>query len=163
MPGLNMVIPEMLNENLTLVQNAAEQMSGDPDLINVRSRTSVRRPFTKQSEWYREAQEKYSAEVTEFSEKAKEAQSKLSALLSKTPENVNQALLSPEVQAELKKLQEDEVEFRRRERELQKEVTREFRRKLAAYKFGNTLLMPIVIILFGIGLSIYRRSRTAAR
>ncbi len=162
-PGLNMVIPEMLNENLTLVQNAAEQMSGDPDLINVRSRTSVRRPFTKQSEWYREAQEKYSAEVTEFSEKAKEAQSKLSALLSKTPENVNQALLSPEVQAELKKLQEDEVEFRRRERELQKEVTREFRRKLAAYKFGNTLLMPIVIILFGIGLSIYRRSRTAAR
>ena len=162
-PGLNMVIPEMLNENLTLVQNAAEQMSGDPDLINVRSRTSVRRPFTKQSEWYREAQEKYSAEVTEFSEKAKEAEGKLSALLAKTPENINQALLSPEVQAELKKLQEDEVEFRRRERELQKEVTREFRRKLAAYKFGNTLFMPIAIILFGIGLAIYRKSRTAAR
>lgn len=162
-PGLNIVIPEMLNENLTLVQNAAEQMSGDPDLINVRSRTSVRRPFTKQSEWYREAQEKYAAEVADFSAKAKEAEDRLNELLSQAPENINQALLSPEVQAEMKNLQKQEIEFRRRERELQKEVTREFRRKLATYKFGNTLAMPITVILFGIGLAIYRRRRTAAR
>jgi ABC-type uncharacterized transport system involved in gliding motility auxiliary subunit len=162
-PGLNIVIPEMLNENLTLVQNAAEQMSGDPDLINVRSRTSVRRPFTKQSEWYREAQEKYSAELADFTAKAKEVEGRLSELLSQTPDNIDQALLSPEVQAEMKTLQEQEVEFSRRARDLQKEVTREFRRKLATYKFGNTLTMPIVVILFGIGLAIYRRQRTAAR
>ena len=68
-----------------------------------------------------------------------------------------------EVQAEMKKLQQEEVEFRRRERELQKEVTREFRRKLATYKFGNALLMPIVVILFGIVLAIARRKRVAAR
>ncbi len=162
-PGLNIVIPEMLNENLTLVQNAAEQMSGDPDLINVRSRTSVRRPFTKQSEWYREAQQKYAAEVADFSGKAKEAEQKLNELLAKTPEKMDQAMLSPEVQKELKNLQEEEVNFRRRERELQKEVTREFRRKLATYKFGNTLIMPILVILAGILLAIFRRRRTAAR
>jgi ABC-type uncharacterized transport system involved in gliding motility auxiliary subunit len=162
-PGLNIVIPEMLNENLTLVQNAAEQMSGDPDLINVRSRTSVRRPFTKQSEWYREAQQKYAAEVADFSSKAKEAEQKLNELLAQTPEKMDQAMLSPEVQKELKNLQEEEVNFRRRERELQKEVTREFRRKLATYKFGNTLLMPILVILAGILLAIFRRRRTAAR
>jgi ABC-type uncharacterized transport system involved in gliding motility auxiliary subunit len=75
-PGLNIVIPEMLNENLTLVQNAAEQMSGDPDLIKVRSRTTVRRPFTRQSEWYREAQEKYAEEVKDFREKAKGAETR---------------------------------------------------------------------------------------
>ncbi|MBP6603412.1 MAG: Gldg family protein [Verrucomicrobiales bacterium] len=162
-PGLNIVIPEMLNENLTLVQNAAEQMSGDPDLINVRSRTSVRRPFTKQSEWYREAQQKYAAEVADFSGKAKEAEQKLNDLLAKTPEKMDQAMLSPEVQKELKNLQEEEVSFRRRERELQKEVTREFRRKLATYKFGNTLIMPILVVLAGILLAIFRRRRTAAR
>ncbi|MEM7601025.1 MAG: GldG family protein [Verrucomicrobiota bacterium] len=162
-PGLNVVIPEMLNENLTLVQNAAEQLSGDPDLINVRSRTSVRRPFTKQNEWYREAQEKYAAEVANFSAKAGEVESRLNEILSQTPENIDQALLSPEVQDEMRKLQEQEVEFRRRERELQKEVTKEFRRKLATYKFGNALLMPVVVILFGIGLAIARRKRIAAR
>ncbi len=162
-PGLNMVIPEMLNENLTLVQNAAEQMSGDPDLINVRSRIGVSRPFTKQNEWYREAQQKYSAEVQEFSAKAKEAEAKLNEIIQQTPENIDQALLSPEVQAELKKLQQEEVQFRKRERELQKEVTREFRQKLATYKFGNTLLMPVVVIVVGILIAIFRRRTIAAR
>ena len=162
-PGLNMVIPEMLNENLTLVQNAAEQMSGDPDLINVRSRTGVSRPFTKQNEWYRQAQQKYSAEVQEFSKKAKEAEAKLNEIVQKTPENIDQALLSPEVQAELKKLKEDEIAFRRRERELQKEVTREFRQKLATYKFGNTLIMPLLVIISGIVIAILRRRTIAAR
>ncbi len=162
-PGLNISIPEMLNENLTLVQNAAEQMSGDPDLIRVRSRTGVSRPFTKQNEWYREAQQKYAAKVAEFSEKAKEAERRLNELIQQTPENIDQALLSPEVQAELKKLQQDEIEFRRGERELQKEVTREFRRKLATYKFGNTLLMPVVVIVFGIALAVLRRRQIAAR
>ncbi|MEM6279550.1 MAG: GldG family protein [Verrucomicrobiota bacterium] len=162
-PGLNIVIPELLNENLTLVQNAAEQLSGDPDLINVRSRTSVRRPFTKQNEWYREAQEKYAAEVANFSAKASEVEARLGAILAQTPENIDQALLSPEVQDELRKLQEQEIEFSRRERELQKEVTKEFRRKLATYKFGNALIMPAIVILFGIGLAIARRKRVAAR
>lgn len=162
-PGLNIVIPEMLNENLTLVQNAAEQMSGDPDLIKVRSRTTVRRPFTRQNEWYREAQEKYEDEVKDFREKAKEAETRLNEIVSQTPENIDQALLSPEVQSELKKLQEQEIQFRKRERELQKEVTREFRRKLATYKFGNALLMPALVIIFGIGLAIVRRKRIAAR
>ncbi len=162
-PGLNIEVPELLNENLTLVQNAVEQMSGDPDLIRVRSRTGVSRPFTKQNEWYREAQQKYAKEVAEFSEKAKEAERKLNEIVQKTPENIDQAMLSPEVQAELKKLQQDEVEFRRRQRELQKEVTREFRQKLATYKFGNTLLMPVLVIVFGIAIALIRRRRIAAR
>ncbi|MDF1656802.1 MAG: GldG family protein [Verrucomicrobiales bacterium] len=162
-PGLNIVIPEMLNENLTLVQNAAEQLSGDPDLINVRSRNTVRRPFTRQNEWYREAQEKYAAEVADFSAKAGEVEARLNEILSQTPENIDQALLSPEVQDEMRKLQEQEVEFRRRERELQKEVTKEFRRKLATYKFGNALFMPVLVILIGISLAIVRRRLVAAR
>lgn len=162
-PGLNIVVPEMLNENLTLVQNAVEQMSGDPDLIRVRSRQGVSRPFTKQNEWYREAQQKYAKEVAEFSAKAKETEQKLNEIIQKTPENIDQAMLSPEVQSQLKQLRQEEVEFRRRERELQKDVTREFRQKLATYKFGNTLAMPAFVILCGIGLAAYRRSRIAAR
>jgi ABC-type uncharacterized transport system involved in gliding motility auxiliary subunit len=162
-PGLNISVPQMRNENLTLVQNAAEQMSGDPDLIKVRSRTGMSRPFTKQNEWYREAQQKYSAEVAEFSQKAKDAEAKLNEIIQRTPENIDQALLSPEVQAELKKLQKEEVEFRRRERELQKEVTREFRQKLATFKFGATFAMPVLVIVAGILIAIGRRRAIAAR
>ncbi len=162
-PGMSQVFTEMLNENLTLVQNAAEQLSGDPNLIRVRSRTTVRRPFTRQNEWYREAQNKFAAEVEEFSAKAQEAQTRLGQILAQTPDDIDKALLSPEVQTEMRKLQEEEIEFRRRERELQKEVTQEFRRKLATYKFGNALLVPILIVIFGIGLALVRRKSVAAR
>ena len=90
-------------------------------------------------------------------------ENRLNEIISQTPENIDQALLSPEVQNELRTLQEQEVELRKKERELQKEVTREFRRKLATYKFGNVLLMPVLIIIFGIGLAIFRKARVAAR
>lgn len=162
-PGLGIVIPELLNENLVLVQNAVEQLSGDPDLINVRSRASIRRPFTRQSEWYREAEQKYANALASFGAQREEVASRLGVILSQTPDNLDEALLSPEVQAEMKTLQEQEAEFRKKERDLQKEVTREFRRKLATYKFGNTLLMPILTIAFGIGLAIFRRAKVAAR
>jgi len=71
--------------------------------------------------------------------------------------------VSPEVQQELQALQEQQVEFRRKTRELEKEVTREFRRKLATFKFGNSFAMPALVILFGIGLAIFRRAQTQAR
>lgn len=162
-PGLGIEIPQLLNENLVLLQNAAEQMSGDPNLINVRSRSSVRRPFTRQNEWQREAQEKYQAELTKFQDQAEETTNRINAILAQTPENAQEALMSPEVQAELKGLQEQQVEFRRNARELEKEVTREFRRKLATFKFGNALFMPVLVIVFGIGLAIFRKAKTAAR
>ena len=101
--------------------------------------------------------------MKDFREKAKGAETRLNEILSQTPENIDQALLSPEVQEEMRKLQEEEIQFRKRERELQKEVTREFRRKLATYKFGNALLMPVLVIIFGIGLAVVRRKRVAAR
>jgi hypothetical protein len=63
----------------------------------------------------------------------------------------------------LKKLQKEEVEFRRRERELQKEVTREFRQKLASFKFGATFVMPVLVIVAGILIAIGRRRAIAAR
>ena len=87
----------------------------------------------------------------------------MNEIVSATPENFDEALMSDEVQAELKKLRQEEVEFRKKERELEKEVAREFRRKLGIYKFGNALLMPIIVVLFGIALAVFRRAKVAAR
>jgi hypothetical protein len=42
-------------------------------------------------------------------------------------------------------------------------VTREFRQKLATYKFGNTLIMPLLVIISGIVIAILRRRTIAAR
>ncbi len=162
-PGLGIEMIEQLNQNLTLVQNAVEQLSGDPDLINVRSRSTVRRPFTRQAEWLRKAEEKFAEDLAAFRERREEAESRLQQLLSQSPENVDEAILSAEVQDEIEKLRKESAEFSRKTRELEKDVTRDFKRKQAIFKFTNFLGMPIIIIIAGIALAVYRKSRTAAR
>ncbi len=163
-PGLNAQFAQPLNENLTLVQNSVELLSGDPSLINVRSRQNVRRPFTKQSEWMAEANEKYQEQIDEFQKKSDETVEKLNEIIQRTPQQAGgEVILPPDAQAQIEKLREDQVEFSKKTRELQKEVTREFKQKLAWYKFGNSLFMPLLVILFGIGLAVRRHFKTAAR
>jgi len=162
-PGLGMEMMEPLNQNLALVQNAIEQLSGDPDLINVRSRSAVRRPFTKQNEWLQAAEAKFSTELASFREKEEAAQAKLSQLLAQSPGNIKEALVSDEVQNEIKKLRKETGEFRKKARELEKDVTADFKRKQSFFKNINFLGMPIAIIVASIGLALYRRTRTAAR
>ncbi len=162
-PGMNIQSVQALNENLTLMQNAVEQMSGDKDLIKVRSRSSTRRPFSKQMEWMREAEAKYAAELASFEEKKKETEGRLNKIIQANPENFDKALLSSEVQAQLEQLQKDAIESSKKLRDLQKEVKREFRRKQDRYKAFNVLFMPLLVVLFGVGLALARRSRVAAR
>lgn len=162
-PGLNVRIPEPLNGNLSLVQNAIDQLSGDPELINVRSRSSARRPFTKLNEWLSQAESKFRGELSDFETKAKEAETRINEILSQTPGNVQDALLSPEVQSELDTLRKDQVAMNKKVRELNKEMKRDFDLVQNLIKLLTTGLMPILVIVVGVMLAISRRMKTAAR
>ena len=59
MLGQRFIVP--LNGNLSLLQNTVEQLAGDANLIDVRSRSGGRRPFTKINEMEAAAQQKFSA------------------------------------------------------------------------------------------------------
>lgn len=162
-PGLGMTIPEPLNGNLSLVQNAIDQLSGDPELINVRSRSSSRRPFTKLNEWLSQAEAKFRGELSEFEQKAKDAETRINDILKQTPGNVQDALLSPEVQSELETLRKEQVGMNKKVRELNKEMKRDFDLVQNLIKLLTTGAMPILVILVGIALAISRRMKTAAR
>ncbi len=162
-PGLNIRIPEPLNGNLSLIQNAIDQLSGDPELINIRSRGSSRRPFTKLQEWLSEAEANFRGELTEFEAKAREAEQRINEILSQTPGDVQEALLSPEVQSELENLREEQVTMNKKVRELNKEMKRDFDLAQLLIKLVTTGLMPVLVILVGIFLAVSRRLRTAAR
>ncbi len=161
-PGMGTIL-QLMNENLTLVQNGVEQLSGDADLLEVRSRSSVSRPFTRQSQWKREAEDKYKEEISKFVKERDEAEARVQEILSQTPGGVEKAILSPEIQQEMEKVEKNRRDTAKRIRELQKQEKQELTRRQAAFKFGNALLMPILIILFGIGLAVFRKTRTAAR
>ena len=162
-PGLNIRIPRPLNGNLAMVQNIVDQLSGDPALIDVRSRGSGRRPFTKLQEWLNEAESKYRDELSVFEDKARESEQRINEILSQTPGNVEDALLSPEVQSELDNLRKEQVEMNRKVRELNKEMKREFDLAQLLIKVLTTFVVPILVILLGVFLAISRRLKTAAR
>lgn len=162
-PGLNIRIPQPLNGNLSLAQNAIDQLSGDPALINIRSRGSSRRPFTKLNEWLSEAESKFRGELSQFEDKARDAEQRINDILSQTPGDVQDALLSLEVQSELETLREQQVEMNRKVRELNKEMKRDFDLAQMLIKLITTGLMPALVILVGVFLAVSRRLRTAAR
>ena len=51
------------NANLNLAQNLVEQMTGDSNLIAVRSRATLSRPFTRVQAMQAEAEQKFQAEI----------------------------------------------------------------------------------------------------
>ena len=51
------------NGNLSLAQNAVEQLTGDSNLINVRSRATQNRPFTRVKAMEAAANEKFQSEI----------------------------------------------------------------------------------------------------
>ncbi|MGC3988068.1 MAG: hypothetical protein QM796_00005 [Chthoniobacteraceae bacterium] len=76
--GQRMVMPA--NGNLNFIQSAVEQMTGDSDLITMRSRASVARPFTLVKQMQATAQSKYQTKIQELEADLSEAEQKLNSL-----------------------------------------------------------------------------------
>ena len=159
--GQRMVSPR--NGNLALAQSAVEQLSGDSNLISVRSRASRERPFTEVKKREAAANERYQAKINELQTGLTEAQTKLNELQrSKTPEAGQRFILSPEQQAEI-------ANFKKKETEVKQQLKTE-RKKLRAdidslenrIKWINIAAMPALVAVAGMFLAVARRRRQAA-
>src|SRR5207247_1743367 len=62
--GQKIVIPQ--NGNLNLAQSMVEQLAGDSNLIAVRSRATLNRPFTVVKKMEERAQESYRSKIKEL-------------------------------------------------------------------------------------------------
>ena len=160
--GQRMVMPQ--NGNLALAQGAIEQLTGDDNLISVRSRASRERPFTVVKKMQADAEANYRTKIKDLETSLADAQKKLTELArSKAPEGGQRFILSPEQQAEI-------ANFRKKETEVKQQLKTE-RKKLRAdidslenrIKWANIAGMPVVVAIGGIVLAMSRRKREAAR
>ena len=79
-----------------------EQLTGDSDLISVRSRASRDRPFTVVKKMQADAEAVHQSKIKEIEASAAEAQAKLSELQRTKPGDTGQRfILSPEQQQEI--------------------------------------------------------------
>ncbi len=156
------VITSPMNGNLNLAQNIVEHMTGDSNLISMRSRATLNRPFTRIRQMQARAQENYQSKIKELEDSLQETREKVSGL-QKNKEQGQRFILSPEQQTELEK-------FKRKEADVSIQLKQE-RKKLAHdidgmenwLKWGNIIGMPALVSLTGIGLAVFKRKRTSAK
>lgn len=150
------------NANLNLVQNMVEQLAGDENLIQVRSRATMNRPFTRVREMQAAAEDRFRSKITELEKSRDEAQRKLSEL-QQAKEGGQRFILSPEQQAEIEKFKETQRKVNKELREVRKDLRREIDSLQNRLKLANILGMPLVVAFAGIALALIKRNRTAAK
>jgi ABC-type uncharacterized transport system involved in gliding motility auxiliary subunit len=159
--GQKVAIP--INGNLAFIQGLVEQMAGDSDLINVRSRATASRPFTVVKEMEAEAAQAYLGKIKQLEDSLQETRKKLESLQKTKAPAGGGAILSAEQQAEVENFRKRATDTRR---EL-KDVRRELRSETEALEFWTKVVnigaMPLLVALAGIAIAIVRRRRRAAR
>jgi ABC-type uncharacterized transport system involved in gliding motility auxiliary subunit len=160
MLGQKIIIPQ--NGNLNLAQSMVEQLAGDSNLIAVRSRATLNRPFTVVKKMEEKAQGEYRNKIKELEAKLSETQQKLNQLQT-TKDKDQRFILSPEQQHELSKFRQTEAQAKKDLKEVRKSLRREIVSLENRLKWINIAGMPLAVVVCGVALAMNRRKKTAAK
>jgi ABC-type uncharacterized transport system involved in gliding motility auxiliary subunit len=161
-PVLGYRIVDPLNGNLNFGQSLVESMAGDSDLIAVRSRASLNRPFTVVRQMEEKAQDSYRNQIRQLEESAQETQQRLSELQSAKSSD-QRFVLSPEQQEQLNRLRQTEAEVNRELKDVRRRLRQDVDSLQNWIKALNIAAMPLAVTLTGILAAVYKRKKTAAK
>lgn len=156
-------LQQPMNGNLNFAQNAVEQLTGDNNLIGVRSRATQNRPFTRIKEMEAKANERFQSEIRSLEESAAESQRKISELQQQKKDKDQRFILSPEQSAELAKLRKSEAETRKHLKQVQKDLRKEVVSLQTRVKWLNILAVPAAVTASGIVIAVAKRRKTSAK
>ena len=149
--------------NINLLLNAVDQLASDNDLIAIRSRGGLNRPFTRLQELEDKASQQGQAKLKELQTLQNDTQQKINALQANKPGGIQRFIPSPEQEAELKKYEKTAADYRKQLHEVEKNLAKDtdsLKTKIRIYNIGA---MPALVALSGIVLSLVKHKRTAAK
>ena len=158
--GTQLVSP--VNGNSSLLLNIIDQAVGSKHLIGSRSRSAIRRPFTVIQKMESDFNKVVAPKIEEFQEKQRASLQRLSELQSKRSRG-SELYGSPDLEAEIKKLTKEKVEYSKLIRDQEKELRRQKDKLAGRITILNVAVMPLTVILVGFALFIQRRRSTRAR
>lgn len=156
--GQRIAVPR--NNNGVFVSNAIDNLTGSNDLIGLRSRGNFSRPFEKVKEIQREAEKNFRTREKELQAKLRETEQKITELQRQKGAN-SSTILSSAQRNEIANFRKEQVKTRKALRNVQHELRKDIEHLGTILKVLNIVLVPIVIILFAIGLNIYRHKKLA--
>jgi ABC-type uncharacterized transport system involved in gliding motility auxiliary subunit len=150
------------NSNLSLAQNVTEQFAGDQNLIGVRSRATLTRPFTVVKEMQAKATQRYQAKIAELQKEVDETNQKLSELQGKKEAN-QRFVVSKEQQEEIEKFKKKRAKANQDLKKERRNLAQDIESLQNRLKWWNIIGMPIVVAIVGITLAVVRKQKTKAR
>lgn len=158
--GQRLVMP--INGNISLFLNCVELLAGDSELITIRSRGAIRRPFTVVREMEAEAEARYRDQIARLEDELNQTQQRLSQLQQVQPED-GKLLLTPEQEEEIRKFEQRRAEVRNELKKVRRELREDVEQLQARIKWANILGMPLVVIVIGAVVAVLRKRKTRAK
>lgn len=158
--GRTLAMP--VTDNGAFAMNALENLTGSNDLISVRSRGRVRRPFDRIAELQREAESRFRQKEQELEARLAETEQRLTELQTqKDPQGASTLILSEEQIAEIERFEEQRLQTRKDLRAVRHELQKDIDGLKARIEFLNVGAVPLVVglVALGMGLSTSRRRR----
>ena len=152
-----------MNANLDLAQNLVEQMAGDSNLIGVRSRASLSRPFTLIKKMEAEAEARGQVKIDELQQSLQDTQQRLSELQQQRKDKDQRFILTAEQKAELENFRKKQAEVSKALKQAQKDLRKEVVSLETRLKWLNILAMPFAVTLAGVGIAFVKRKKTSAK
>ncbi|MCD6306304.1 MAG: Gldg family protein [Deltaproteobacteria bacterium] len=151
-------VSQMFNDNLTFLSNAAEILTGSDDLIGLRSRGKLERPFTVVLELKKKAQERWLSKEKELVRRIEETNRKLRQLEAQK-DGSQKMILSSEQEAEIARFREERQKINRELKNVRKNLRADIERLGATLKALNIFLVPSLVCVAGVLFAIYRQRK----
>jgi len=154
--GVNAIQP--LNDNLNLLRNTVEFMSGSQDLISIRPRGNSIRPFKVVDEIERQAQVEYQQKLDELNREVQEFEDRIRQIQSQQGEG-NSLIITPELQAEIEELNKNAAAKRGQRREVRKKLREQVESLGFSLALTNLAVVPSLVFAAGVLFFIRRHHR----
>lgn len=158
--GQQLVLP--LANNGDFVINAIDNLAGSGDLIGLRSRGTVNRPFERIERMQRAAEQRLRGKEQELREKMQATEQKL-ARLQTSEEGGGSAILSDEQRRAIRDFRQEWLDIRRQLRDVQRDLRRDIEGLEGRLRFVNIALIPILVGCLAVGLGLWRTRRHRRR
>ena len=156
------VVTRPINDNLSLVLNAAEFLSGNQALIHIRSRGKFSRPFTRVAALQVKAAARYTQQEQGLSDKLEEVKKKLSELERQRPKG-SDLMLSPAQLDAVRQYRLEEQRTRHALREVRKVLRQDIEQLGNVLLAINMLVMPLLVAVLGFVIILRRSRRSGGR
>ena len=157
-------VAQPIADNASFVVSAIDNLMGSNELISLRARARIDRPFTVVDDLRRTAERRFLAEQEALERRISETERRLIELQTEGAAGLPEdAAAEARVETEIQAFRAELLDSRKKLRDVQRNLRREIDGLGAQLRFINVGLVPLLIAVIALGAAILRYRRRQAR